>query len=299
MELFNGEEIMFKSSLENGTTDEELDRAYNSSNSRLVIDQGRYPVDQLVNMFKEKGRLKDDPEYQRGNVWGDDRKSKLIESLIMNVPIPPIYLFERDYNQYEILDGKQRINAIVEFYSNGYLLEGLDVWTGLNGKRYEDLTATFKNALNRSYISSIIIMKESTNNDTNTPLVRTIFERLNSGGVALTTQESRNALMAGKFNDMCKRLASTELFKEFWGIDKKVATISLFGNYKRIEDQETILINYSEYPLRFFAYRQIEKMDSSLVTFLDIYLKEANKFPDELISKLEDLYIEIGKKILL
>lgn len=291
MALLIGEEISFENKTGIKMSDDQLDNEYNESNIRLIIDQGRYPVDQLVNMFMENGRLKDDPVYQRGSVWGVDRKSKLIESLIMNVPIPPIYLFEKDYNQYEILDGKQRIKSIVEFYSNEYELSGLDIWTGLNGKRFDDLTPTLKNALNRRYISSIVILKETKYDKGNDTLIRTIFERLNSGGVALTTQESRNALLAGPFNDECKRIASTELFKEFWGLNKKTAYIPLFGSYKIVDDPETILINYSEYPLRFFAYRQIHKMNTSLVSFLDEYLKNANRFPTNLIKQLGELYL--------
>ena len=292
MVLLDGEEIIFKTKLHSNMSDFELDDAYNQTNHRLIIDQGRYPVDQLVNMFLETGRMNDKSDYQRGKTWGYDRKSRLIESLIMNIPIPPVYLFERDYNKYDILDGKQRISALVEFYNNDYELEGLDVWSGLNGKKYNELTPTLKNALNRSYISSIVIMKESSNNNDNTILIRTIFERLNSGGIALTTQESRNAILSGSFNSMCKSLVADEQFKNVWGINRSQRQTKLFGNDDFYSDFDSISINFSEYPLRFFAYRQIDKMETSLSAFLDEYLKFANQYSTELINKLHDLFLE-------
>ncbi|MFC0219807.1 DUF262 domain-containing protein [Pseudochelatococcus lubricantis] len=71
------------------------------------------------------------PEYQRRLRWDRKKKSKLIESFIMNVPVPPVFLYEKDLGRFEVMDGQQRLNAIAEFFSGKFALDGLEIWKAL------------------------------------------------------------------------------------------------------------------------------------------------------------------------
>ncbi len=84
-----------------------------------------------------------------------------IESLLLNVPVPPVFLFERESNWYEVMDGQQRLNAIVEFYENRFPLSGLEKWTALHGRTYADCPPTIQRGLDRRRISAVVLMAES------------------------------------------------------------------------------------------------------------------------------------------
>jgi hypothetical protein len=79
------------------------------------------------------------PEYQRRLVWDDAKRSLFIESLLLNVPVQAVFLFEWDLSRYEVMNGQQRINSVVDFYSDQFVLKGLKRWEELNGKTYSKL----------------------------------------------------------------------------------------------------------------------------------------------------------------
>ena len=159
------------------------------------------------------------PEFQRRHRWSKSQKSKLIESFIMNVPIPPIFLYEDSYSHYEVMDGLQRLTAIKEFYKDEFELEGLEEWPELNGKKYTTLPQQIKKGIDRRYLSSIILLQETAKNEIEAmQLKQLVFERINSGGVKLEPQESRNAVFNGPFNELCIKLARNEFLCKTWGI---------------------------------------------------------------------------------
>jgi hypothetical protein len=198
--LLHGEEIGFENVDEQKVaTDEELNRRYVTGEIRIVTESARYSLAGILSMLKEtvgsELRYKLDPEYQRRHRWSRERKSRLIESFLMNVPVPPVFLYERDYAQFEVMDGRQRLTALGEFYDNKFALEGLQYWKELDGRTYDQLPARVRDGINRRYISSIILLKETAVNDEQAAqLKKLVFERLNSGGVALSSQETRNAV---------------------------------------------------------------------------------------------------------
>ena len=207
IKLFNKEELNKSTEVPQYLSDEQINDKYTNSEIRIITEQGRYPLEEVAKMFLNKGKYNDVTDYQRNYVWSNKSRSLLIESFIMNIPIPPIFLYERDYSFYEILDGKQRISSIVKFYNNEYALEGLEVWSELNGKRYYDLPIRIKEGLDRRYLSSIIMLKESFKDSFEVnKLKKMVFERLNTGGEKLYPQESRNAIFGGPFNELCKEL---------------------------------------------------------------------------------------------
>ena len=103
-------------------TDEDISQKYTSGEYRIVTEQARYPFSALATLFD---REKLQPEYQRNFIWDNSRKSRLIESIIINIPIPPIFLYEIEFATYEVMDGLQRISTIIDFLNNKFALEGL------------------------------------------------------------------------------------------------------------------------------------------------------------------------------
>ena len=110
----------------------------------------------------------------------------------MNVPIPPIFLYEYDIARYEVMDGQQRLNIIIEFCNNEFPLFGLNVWSSLNGKRHKQLPPRIRRGLDRGKISSIILVTDlSIETDAAIGDLRAqVFDRLNTGGVKLNAQKS-------------------------------------------------------------------------------------------------------------
>src|SRR5690606_9702675 len=116
--LFENEKVdLFQSAEENERklTNDEINEKYKKGEVRIVTEQARYPLNTIVNLVNSPDYILN-PEFQRRHRWDASRKSKLIESFIMNVPIPPIFLYEAEYSVYEVMDGLQRLTAISQFY---------------------------------------------------------------------------------------------------------------------------------------------------------------------------------------
>src|SRR5690606_34386216 len=141
-------------------TDEEINQKYIKGEVRIVTEQARYPLPSIVTMLKSDDYSLN-PEFQRRHRWSIEQKSRLIESFIMNVPIPPIFLYEDRYSHYEVMDGLQRLTAINEFYLNKFSLKGLEQWPELNGKTYDTLPLQIIRGIDRRHLSSIILLQET------------------------------------------------------------------------------------------------------------------------------------------
>jgi Protein of unknown function DUF262 len=148
MRLFEGEKLTFskKQLYTNAKTSEEINEKYIRGDVRIVTEQARYPLSNITLMLNS-GDYELNPEFQRRKRWNRLRQSRLIESFIMNVPIPPIFLYEIAYSHYEVMDGLQRLTAIKEFYESKFQLTGLEQWPELNGMSYKTLPDQVKKAL--------------------------------------------------------------------------------------------------------------------------------------------------------
>jgi hypothetical protein len=267
-------------------TDEQINEKYIKGEIRIITEQARYPLDS-IHIMLDSGKYLRNPEYQRRKRWNDSRKSKLIESFIMNVPIPPIFLYESEYSLYEVMDGLQRLTAIDDFYKNKFKLTGLQYWKELNNKFYKELPDQVKKGIDRRYLSSIILLQETAKTKEEAEFLKQIvFERLNSGGELLTPQETRNALYNGHFNQFCITLSKNDSFRKMWNMPLESAgEDELLKNlpYSKMEDVELVL--------RFFAYRHIDKIKGTTVEkFLDEYLKQANFFSEDTLIRMEELF---------
>jgi hypothetical protein len=288
--LISGETFTFQDKLPIflvSLSDNEINEKYKKGEIRIVTEQARYPLDSIETMIDSKKYILD-PEYQRRKRWDNARKSRLIESFIMNVPIPPIFLYEIEYSIYEVMDGQQRLTAIYDFYKGNFKLEGLEYWRELEGRNYQDLPEQVRRGIDRRYLSSIVLLQETAKSQEEAEYLKQIvFERLNSGGEKLTPQETRNALQNGKFNQLCIKLSQNEYFRKMWNLplesegEKKLLESE---SYRKMEDVELVL--------RFFAYRHIDKLKSPVDKFLDEYLKQANSYSNETMNKLENIFNE-------
>ncbi|WP_121828089.1 DUF262 domain-containing protein [Streptomyces sp. S1] len=292
-------------------TDEEINERYDRGEIRIVTEQARYPLDSISSLL-ESGNYKLDPEYQRRHRWSTEQKSRLVESFIMNVPVPPIFLYEYDFNRYEVMDGLQRLTALKEFYSNSFALTGLEYWTELEGMSHSRLPARIRDGISRRYLSSIVLLKETSHGDEDPErLKRFVFGRINTGGVQLSHQEVRNALYDGPMNTKCKELAAAPALRRLWGIPVNVEDLvaqdaevnSALEEMTDIpgadQESEPIIprawreMTDVELVLRFFANRQrMIVYRDNIRGYLDSYLQAANTFSSETIAELERIFLD-------
>jgi hypothetical protein len=293
-------------------TNEELNSRYVKGDIRIVTESARYSLAGILSMLQEtveldvpggrkELRYKLDPEYQRRHRWSDERKSRLIESFLMNVPVPPVFLYERDLARFEVMDGRQRLTALSEFYADKFALTGLQYWSDLDGRKYSELPLKVRDGIDRRYISSIILLKETAATEEQAAMLKKmVFERLNSGGVELSGQETRNAVYNGPLNQLCLSLSENETFRRMWRIPLEpmaveadeadasdVANESTQGKrmWEKMEDVELIL--------RFFAYRQIASFRAGLnkiSEFLDRFLIAGNRFAQDVLDSYRAMF---------
>ncbi len=275
-------------------TDDQINEKYKKGEVRIVTEQARYPLNTIVNLVESEDYILN-PEFQRRHRWDTTRKSKLIESFIMNVPIPPIFLYEFEYSKYEVMDGLQRLTAISQFYKDEFLLQDLGEWKELNGYKYSNLPEQIRKGIDRRYISSIILLQETAKSEEEANrLKQLVFERINSGGEKLKAQEIRNALYPGKLNSLTIKLARNPKFCQLWDIPEPDSD-EINSGYPRqevIENKYFKDMSDAELVLRFFAYRQLDQWQgNTLEIFLDDFLINGNlHFTDEVLTQLQQVF---------
>src|SRR5712672_1232645 len=137
-----------------------LEEKYRKQMRQIISQKIDLPISTLPVMIKEQINLS--PEFQRRAIWDEERRSRFIESIIMNVPIPPVFLGEDEYGKYVVLDGRQRLTAINEFMKNTFKLRGLVIWNELNGANFDDLQKRkIAPAITRRFVPAIVVLKES------------------------------------------------------------------------------------------------------------------------------------------
>lgn len=209
------------------------------------------PKDMPISDFDRmelKGRIETNPEYQRDFVYSIEKSSRLIESALMKIPLPTIYLCEEKDGKLFVVDGQQRIRSFLNFIRNEYALKRMTVFPELEGKYYKDLETKLQDVIDETSIRTIIINEDSADAKYD------IFERLNRGAVTLKEQELRNCVYRGPYNSMINEIAT----------DKNVAIMFKAEN-KRMW--------YQEYILRFFALIDFMSYKPSMKTHLNKYMK--------------------------
>ena len=212
-----------------------------------------WPITALTGML-DRGQLDLQPQFQRQYVWAlrPELPSRLIESLLLKIPIPPIYFGNVPGGRLEVIDGQQRLTTLVKFVRNEFALCKLQRMSSLNGKYFKDLTVEQQEKILREPIRSIEIDAAG-----NTELRYEVFERLNRGSMALNEQELRNCVYRGQFNQLL-----AELEKDLTWRKMKGGPIE-----PRFKEREVIL--------RFFAFaNRLPQYTGNLKSFLNEYMRQ-------------------------
>lgn len=220
-----------------------------------------FSFNELADMY-ESGELTIEPDFQRVFRWTEGARSRFIESLLLELPIPPIFMIETANREYDLIDGLQRISSFLHFRGEipgqePLILSECDIVTELNGCTYSDLPRALQVKLKRSYVRAEILRKESD------PRLRYyMFKRLNTGGERLSSQEVRNAtirLLSNEFNQFIIDLSREPDFVHC------IQAVSQ-GAKDRKFDQELVL--------RFFAFKNaIAGYRHDIADFLTGYME--------------------------
>jgi hypothetical protein len=259
--------------------DEEVEHTANSSvkvqDRKLFV----HPYDYSIRSLKEQvedGTLVLADDFQRRRVWDDKKASRLIESLLINVPIPVCYFAELEDSSCSVIDGQQRITAIYRYLTDEFKLRSLSIRTDLNNLKFSKLSVVDQRTIKLRIIRCVLILKDSD------PEIRfDVFDRLNSNSVKLNRQELRNSLYRGKVNNLVKELSKNETFLKI----RRARDLE-----KRMNDCEMIL--------RFFALHfNQHNYQGKLSIFLDSYLQLGMKANSQSIDEHREVFLKTLKVV--
>jgi hypothetical protein len=229
----------------------------------------------------EKNQINLNPEFQRAFVWDVTRESRLIESILIRIPLPAFYIDATDQVSWNVVDGLQRLTTLKRYcLDKAFALSGLEFLTELEGKCFDDLPPQYR-----------VLIEDDTqlqfyNLMPGTPIQAkyTIFARVNTGGMQLTPQEIRHALSQGKSTTLLGRLSKNPVFRN--ATDGAVESL-------RMSDRELILRSLGLMYLGVNSYRDYNQLDK----FLLHAMSELNGLSDEELDKLEGDFVDSLLKV--
>jgi len=232
---------------------------------QLRTDAVDFSFGELVNLHNAK-EIVIAPEYQRLFRWSDEQKSRLIESILVELPIPPIFLIEGEDGVLELIDGLQRVSSVIQFISPKDIekeplrLIGCELISQLNGKLFDELSLTDRLRIKRTAIRAVVIRKQGEE------LIKyELFKRLNTGGSLLSAQEIRNC--------SSRMIVGGEIFY------KTLTDLANNADFKvaidRLPDVMAAQKGDEELVLRFFAVKNyIHGYKGNVEEWLDAYMEE-------------------------
>jgi hypothetical protein len=242
-------------------------------NNEVHTEKKDWGVSRLYELYK-RGKLILQPTFQRKFVWDNKKSSRLIDSVLMNFPIPLIYLSEEWDGTYIVIDGQQRLQSLFSFIDGSFpdnrifKLNGLS--TELNGKKYNEIDPSYQDKIQDYSMACVLFKKQSD------PEVKfNVFERLNTGSVPLNAQEVRNCIYHGNYNDFLIRLSENDDFKSITNFDDK--------SLRRMKGVEWVL--------RFAAfYNQTHLKYKNSTTFFNEEMQRNRDADENLMNKLESAF---------
>lgn len=228
---------------------------------QIKIRTANIVISQLVSRI-EHGEIELAPDFQRlSGIWNNKRKSRLIESLLLRIPIPVFYVAADEKDDWAVVDGIQRMTVINDYVTGKFAMGNLEYLVKLNGLKYHELPRAMQRRITETQLIINVI-------EPRTPpeVMLNVFVRINTGGVPLNRQEIRHALYPGHVRDFLKKLAQCEEFLKATG-----GSISK----DRMADRECVL--------RFLAFRITfpeEYSDNDLDSFLGRIMEEINEMDD-------------------
>lgn len=256
---------------------EKLEHEIEQQQRNVSFDTKEYTIEIIVQKYlKDLDKEQNEffvPEYQREFVWDTIRQSRFIESLMIGLPIPYIFLAETSKGRYEIVDGSQRIRTLAAYLNDELVIKGLEKIEDLNKLKFSDLDISRQRKFKNISLKMIVLSERTTDETKND-----IFERINRGSDLLKDMEYRKGIYIGKFNDFLYKLAQDDLYVKLTPIAKWLVN--------RQEREELLL--------RFFAFSEWYPSFSDscgISKQLDNYMKEKNAiFNDQLEVEMTERF---------
>lgn len=277
--------------IENEIIELDSDTVDDSRSSLYPYEPALNDLDMSVEQFsvfeylrqKEKGKIITQPDFQRNLVWKNKPKSQFIESILLNFPIPFIYLNEiiqkkgnTAESKYMIIDGLQRTSTLESFYKNEFTLNGLEAIPKYNGYTFKDLPEILQTKFEDKKLN-IFILKPSTPME----VVYDLFNRINTGGTQLNRQEVRNCIYIGKSTKLLKELSEQKYFKD--SISHGVSPV-------RMKDRELVL--------RYIAFRNFDfqsNYNSNLSNYIEKAMQEINMWEEVKLEAVKNDFERVMK----
>lgn len=235
-------------------------------------------LEQIIGRIK-RGTLDLQPPFQRAFIWDETKQSRLIESLMLRIPLPMFYFSADKDGSYQVVDGLQRLNTLYNFIEQKkfFKLKNLEFWKEHENKTFSDLEPYLQNRILETTMQVTIINPSTPEN-----VKRNVFKRINTGGYPLSAQEIRHALYEGKSTELLKSLVDNKDFKKVMG--------SKFKDL-RMAGREIILRFLSFYINKPSEYKIVD-MDEWLSKTMQII----NKYDESKIIELENIFIMAVKR---
>jgi len=247
-----------------------------SPTKRAIYTSGvvQKSIYELHRQYK-RGNLNIQPLFQRRDVWDDGKRSRLMESVFLDVPIPMFYFAESDDGKIEVIDGQQRLRAFFDFLDNQFALRGLrssPIKQKLTNKKFKDIGKSLQRKIEEDATVPVVTIRKESNPD----MKFEIFERLNTGAVMLNAQELRNCMYRGPYNKFINEMAQNKRFLSLLGLKEPDP---------RMKDVEFVL--------RFFAFfnQTYLRYDTSMKGFLNREMENHHKnFTEREKGKLKNVF---------
>lgn len=249
--------------------DENLEAELSSARNTLSSDRLDMSFGELINMY-DSDELIIDPEFQRYFRWDIYQRTRFVESILLGIPVPSIFMAEDTNGKWEVVDGLQRISTILSFFGkltgenekeNGWIMCQGDLISSLEGKSIDDLPLKFQLNIKRSSVRIEVIKWDSRYD-----MRYELFNRLNTGGSPLTDQEVRNCIF---------RAAGSELSKEI----RELSQNEILNQFVRATERQKAQLYLDELVLRFYALLWSSSPTKNLGEHLTEYMKEASENP--------------------
>ena len=243
-----------------------------------ILNEPEY-VDRLVKKFDNKELILN-PDFQRNEVWGIKQKSRLIESILIKIPIPSFYIDARDEAKWIVVDGLQRLSTIIKYIKDDFALKDLEFLKAIDGKKFSELDRNFQRRI-EDFKLTLYLIRPNTPED----IALNIFTRINTLGEPLSPQELRHAIYNGQSTKLLKELAQSQEF------EKAVKpTISM---QKRMSDRELILRLLA---FKISTYKNYKK-SNNLAIFLATAMKKINSMNEKELESLREFFKASMQKV--
>lgn len=239
-------------------------------------------VADMVRMMEDKD-IRLNPEYQRNYVWDNKKASMLIESIILNVPIPVIYVSQEEDDSWIVIDGLQRLNSLKRFFAGKFKLSGLEILSDLNKCDINSLNPKALRMLKNGLLRVIMIT-----HDSNEEIKYDVFMRLNTGSVHLTEQELRNCLYRGNLNKCLKDMVKNESWQQLLGLKEP---------HKRMMDCEIVLRFLAIWKNWNAEEKSLAGYKGRMKAYLNLFMSENKDASKQMLDEWRTLFDETVDKV--